>query len=120
MDKFREWFKRHKIEWSKVFSATIALGFGIYGLWCGVEYYRLCALAVELNSQMPDVTLAVVSVSTVIASLVSYLLYQAGLKNSRNKYGIDADGQPFKRYDDDPNEEQNDENEARRHWFNNY
>ena len=53
-------------------------------------------MAIELSSTMPDVTLAVVSVSTVIASLVSYLLYQAGLKNSRNKYGIDADGQPFK------------------------
>jgi hypothetical protein len=45
---------------------------------------------------MPEPTLAVVCVSTVIASLVSYLLYQAVLKTSRNKYGIDADGQPFK------------------------
>lgn len=92
--KISQYFK--KVEWSKKFCATIALSFGIYGIWCGVEYYKLCKIAIELSSTMPDVTLAVVSVSTVIASLVSYLLYQAGLKNSRNKYGIDADGQPFK------------------------
>ena len=92
--KIAQCFK--KVEWSKKFCAAIALSFGIYGIWCGVEYYKLCKIAIELSSTMPDVTLAVVSVSTVIASLVSYLLYQAGLKNSRNKYGIDADGQPFK------------------------
>ena len=92
--KITQCFK--KVEWSKKFCAAIALSFGIYGIWCGVEYYKLCKMAIELNSTMPDVTLAVVSVSTVIASLISYLLYQAGLKNSRNKYGIDADGQPFK------------------------
>ena len=92
--KISQYFK--KVEWSQKFCAAIALSFGIYGIWCGIEYYKLCKMAIELSSTMPDVTLAVVSVSTVIASLVSYLLYQAGLKNSRNKYGIDADGQPFK------------------------
>lgn len=88
--------KKRKIDWSKKFCAAIAFAFGIYGIWCGIEYYNLCKISIRLNSSMPDVTLAVVSVSTVIASLVSYLLYQAGLKNSRNKYGIDEDGQPFK------------------------
>lgn len=92
-----------KIEWSKKFSALIALGFGAYGIWCGVKYYDLCARALELNATMPDATLAVTCVGTVIASLVSYLLYQAGLKNSRNKYGIDADGQPFKVKNDEYN-----------------
>ena len=93
---------KKKIEWSKLFCSICAFSFGIYGVWCGIEYYRLCKLAIETCSTMPDVTLAVVNVSTAIASLMSYLLYQAGLKNSRNKYGIDADGQPFKRYDEDP------------------
>ena len=88
--------KVKKVEWSKKFCAFIALGFGIYGIWCGFQYYRLCNLAIENFSVMPDPTLAVACVTTVIAALVSYLLYQAGLKNSRNKYGIDADGQPFK------------------------
>lgn len=87
---------KKKIEWSKILCATIAFVFAVYGIWCGIEYYRLCKLAMETCAQMPDVTLAVVNVTTVIASMVSYLLYQAGLKNSRNKYGIDSDGQPFK------------------------
>lgn len=86
-----------KMEWSKKFAGTMALALGAYGIWCGIRYYELCELAIECGSIMPDVTLAVTSVSTVIASLMSYLLYQMGLKNSRNKYGIDADGQPFKR-----------------------
>lgn len=90
--------KHHKkIEWSKLFSTVIAFSFGLYGIWCGIQYYILCELAIRMNSVMPDVTLAVVSVTTVIASLISYLLYQMGLKNSRNKYGIDADGQPFEK-----------------------
>ena len=45
---------------------------------------------------MPDATLAVTAMSVVVGALLSYLLYQMGLKNSRNKYGIDEDGQPFK------------------------
>lgn len=27
---------------------------------------------------------------------MSYLMYQFGLKNSRNKFGIDSDGNPYK------------------------
>lgn len=87
---------KKRIEWSKLFCTTVAFFFAAYGVWCGIEYYILCARAIELESTMPDPTLAVTSLTTVIASLVSYLLYQAGLKNSRNKYGIDENGQPFK------------------------
>ena len=88
--------KKKKFEWSKMFCAIVAFGFGIYGIWCGVEYYILARLAIQTESTMPDSTLAVVCVSTVIASLLSYLLYQLGLKTSRNKYGIDNNGEPFK------------------------
>lgn len=87
--------KKKKIEWSKLFCSLVAAIFAIYGIWCGVEYYRLCRLAIETCAEMPEPTLAVINVSTVIASLLSYLLYQMGLKNSRNKYGIDSDGIPF-------------------------
>lgn len=91
----REALKR--MEWSKKFAGSIALVIGLYGIWCGVKYYELCEYAIEYGAMMPDATLAVTSVTTVIASLMSYLLYQMGLKNSRNKYGIDSEGQPFKR-----------------------
>lgn len=101
MGKLKNFIKKirnisKKAEWSKKFCAFVALGFGIYGIWCGIKYYELCEKALEISGVMPESTLAVTCVGTVIASLVSYLLYQAGLKNSRNKYGIDADGQPFK------------------------
>lgn len=86
---------KKKFEWSKFFCTAVAAFFGLYGIWCGIEYYRLCKLAIETFSTMPDSTLAVTSLTTVIASLLSYLLYQMGLKNSRNKYGIDSDGVPF-------------------------
>lgn len=82
---------KKKFEWSKFFSSVIALSFGMYGVWCGIEYYKLCAQAIESGVEQPEATLAVTCVSTVIASLVSYLLYQAGLKNSRNKYGVNLE-----------------------------
>lgn len=87
---------RKKMEWSKLFCSVVASGFGIYGMWCGWQYYELSKLAILNNSGMPDATLAVTCVTMIIASLLSYLLYQMGLKHSRNKYGIDASGQPFK------------------------
>lgn len=102
--------RRKKIEWSKIFSAIIAFGFGVYGIWCGIEYYRLTQLAIENASIAPDPTLAVACVSTVIGALVSYLLYQAGLKNSRNKYGVDEDGQPYE-YKESSFEEEEDKEE---------
>ena len=86
---------KNKIEWSKLLCTIIAIGFGIFAIWCGIEFYSLCRLAIELNSEMPDVTLAVTAMTTVIGALLSYLLYQMGLKNSRNKYGISEDGTPF-------------------------
>lgn len=96
---------KKKIEWSKLFCSLIAGIFAIYGIWCGIEYYNLCRVAIENCSSMPEPTLAVVNVSTVIASLLSYLLYQGGLKNSRNKYKVDSEGVPFNLKDDDENAE---------------
>lgn len=89
--------QKRKWEWSKLFATSIATLFGIYSVWCGIAYYNLCKLAI-LNSSynLPDPTLAVTCVSVVLGALLSYLLYQMGLKNSRNKFGIDENGQPFK------------------------
>lgn len=86
---------RKKIDWSKIFCTGIALGFGIYGVWCGIRYYELCELAISNNMMMPDATLAVTNITVVISSLVSYLLYNGVLKNSRNKYKVDPDGVPY-------------------------
>lgn len=87
--------KNKKMEWSKVITGVVIIGIGLYGIWCGIEYYVLAKLAIENNTSMPDASLAVACVTTVIAALLSYCCYQFGLKNSRNKYGIGEDGEPY-------------------------
>lgn len=82
--------KRKKKEWSKIICGAII----IYGMLCGVMYY-----VAVFCGKMVDVALAVQCVVTVIGAFTSYLLYQFGLKNSRNKYGVDAEGQPYKMQD---------------------
>lgn len=98
--------KKKKIEWSKLFCSITAGSFGVFSIWSVVEYYNLMREAILMNStNMPDATIAVTCISVVIGALLSYLLYQMGLKNSRNKYGIGPDGQPFLEKMEDPYEE---------------
>ena len=78
--------KKKKFEWSKVVCGLIVL----YGIANGVVYN----LAVFMD-KMPDSALAVQSITTIIGGYMSYLLYQFGLKNSRNKFGVDGDGNPY-------------------------
>lgn len=106
--------KKKKTEWSKKLCGLVAFFFGAFALWCGYEYYELAHEAIILNSVMPDATLAVTAMSVVVGALLSYLLYQMGLKNSRNRYGIDEDGQPFKSkvYMEDAVEEDEEEEET--------
>ena len=89
--------QKKKIEWSKLFCTAVAGGFGVFSIWSVTEYYTLMREAILANStNMPDATIAVTCISVVISALLSYLLYQMGLKNSRNKYGVGPDGQPFR------------------------
>lgn len=77
---------KKKCEWSKIICGLIVL----YGIANGVVYN----VAIFMD-KMPDSALAVQSVTTIIGGYMSYLLYQFGLKNSRNKFGIDGDGNPY-------------------------
>ena len=78
---------KKKKEFSKVIMAIIL----IFGLANGVMYH------VEiLRGFQPDPALAVQGVVTIVGSFVSYVLYSFGLKNSRNKYGVDETGEPWK------------------------
>ena len=76
-----------KIEWSKVVCGLLIL----YGIANGILYN----VAVFMD-KAPDSALAVQSVTTIIGGYMSYLLYQFGLKNSRNKFGIDSEGIPYR------------------------
>jgi len=92
--------KKNKVEKSFICLAVILL----FGMVCVATYY----VAIFFDKPC-DSTVATTSLTTIIGGLLSYFLYQFGLKNSRNKYGIDSDGQPFAmkvEYDDvDDNED---------------
>ena len=79
--------KKKKFEWSKFACGLIVL----YGIANGIIYN----VAVFMD-KMPDSALAVQSITTIIGGYMSYLLYQFGLKNSRNKFGIDEEGNPYR------------------------
>ena len=84
--------RKKKIEWSKIFASVIAFVIGAYGIWCGIEYYRLVRLAMENESMvMPDSTLAVTCVTAVLGCLLTYLLYNGALKTSLNKNKLRID-----------------------------
>lgn len=78
---------KKKPEWSKIICGVLVT----YGIVNGILYN----VAVFMD-KCPDPALAVQSVTTIIGGYMSYLLYQFGLKNSRNRYGIDEDGNPYR------------------------
>lgn len=77
---------RKKFEWSKLVCGLIVL----YGIANGVIYN----IAIFMD-KAPDSALAVQSIITIVGGYMSYLMYQFGLKNSRNKFGIDDEGNPY-------------------------
>jgi uncharacterized membrane-anchored protein len=79
--------KNKNIEWSKLVCGLIVL----YGIANGIVYN----IAVFMD-KCPDSALAVQSITTIVGGYMSYLMYQFGLKNSRNKFGVDSDGNPYK------------------------
>ena len=94
-----------KFEWSKALCAVLVA----YGIINGVLYN----VAVFMD-KCPDSALAVQSVTTIIGGYMSYLMYQFGLKNSRNKFGIDSEGNPYRQdftemYGDDNAEDEDTE-----------
>lgn len=85
-----------KWEFSKMFCLVMCIIFTAMGCWMISKYYELTKLAIETNSTTtPDAALPIAGISFIFAPVLSYLLYQAGLKNSRNKYGVDSEGQPY-------------------------
>ena len=75
-----------RIETSKVYAAACLLlgGGSVAAYWTAVFLGKPCDSAVAVQAMV-----------TVVGALLSYCLYQFGLKNSRNRYKVDADGNPF-------------------------
>ena len=86
-----------KITFSKAVCALASLAFFAIGIWMVWYYYALVELAINAESSVaPDAALPIAGITFIMAPLISYLVYQWGLKNSRNKYGVDENGQPYK------------------------
>lgn len=60
----------------------------------GVVNVAVYWIAVFMD-KAPGTEVAVAGVAEIIAPVIGYLIYQAKLKDSRNKYGIDKDGVPY-------------------------
>lgn len=76
-----------KKEFSKII-VVIAVLIAVFNI---AVYWTAVFKGLEPDSAMP-----VSSMVQIFGAILSYCLYQLGLKNSRNKYGVDANGQPYK------------------------
>ena len=83
-------------EFSKILCVVASIALMFLGCWMIWEYYELVEYAIQNDSSAtPDSALPITGITAIITPMVSYLLYQAKLKNSRNKYGIDENGVPY-------------------------
>lgn len=85
-----------KKEFSKIMCVAGSMAFCILGVWMIWKYYSLTELAIlSESSVVPDATLPISGIASILVPFVSYLIYQFKLKNSRNKYGISENGIPY-------------------------
>lgn len=92
--KTKKRLKRKKFEWSKFITTIVCIICTFISIWCIYTYFELCKLAIMYNStSMPDATLPVTSITALLGSILSYLIYQATLKNSLNKNKLNIDDQ---------------------------
>ena len=84
--------KKH-IEFSKLLCSLSSIGLAGVGIWMIWKYYDLVQYAIASSSiSLPDSALPITGITAIISPIIGYLTYQFGLKSSRNKHGIDANG----------------------------
>jgi hypothetical protein len=83
-----------RIEFSKIILVFILF----WGMVHVSASFVLAALDKNVNEA---VTISIIT--TIIGSLISYFIYQAKLKISRDKYRVDKDGVPYDLEEDDEN-----------------
>jgi len=84
-----------KFEFSKLFGVGITLAAVGIGIWILREYFSLLEMAIHVGTGVaPDAALAITAVTAMLVPNLAYEAYQGFLKNSRNKHGVDKDGNP--------------------------
>lgn len=88
--------KKTKKEFSKIACVATSSVLMFIGCWMIWKYYNLVELAIQTDSSAtPDSALPIAGITAIITPLVGYLVYQAKLKDSRNKYGVSESGVPY-------------------------
>lgn len=88
--------QKKKAEFSQRVCVIAALAFFFLGAWMVWRYYELMEIAINgMAAVAPDAALPIAGITFIFSPIVSYLVYQFGLKNSRNKYGVDENGEPY-------------------------
>lgn len=83
-------------EYSKIICTVAFVLLALLGCWMIWKYYALMKLAIVSGSSVtPDASLPIAGITAIITPIIGYLLYQAKLKDSRNKYGISENGVPY-------------------------
>lgn len=84
--------KKHKHEFSKTLCVIAVIIFTIVAIYAIVAYYYLMRLAIELQSSItPDASLPIAGITSILAAVLSYCLYQGALKTSLNKNKLTVD-----------------------------
>lgn len=88
--------KKKKKEASKVFCAICLIVTLLLASYSVVLYGINERTAIVNGSGfMPSATLPVILIESAVGFYLSYLGYNSFLKNSRNKYQVDANGEPY-------------------------
>jgi len=88
--------KRKKgIEFSKALCISAVIIFTLVAIFSIMDYYALMRLAIKSGSGVtPDASLPIAAITSILAAVLSYCLYQGSLKASlnKNKLTIDDNG----------------------------
>ena len=92
--KFKNFIKR--VEFSKLIAGTTILILLIIAIYSVIDFNITQKMAIQNNvSFTPVPEVAVECIRGILVTILIYCSYQFGNKNSRNRYGIDADGIPY-------------------------
>lgn len=94
--------KKRKFEFSQVFGVGLTLAAVGIGIWILNTHFALMELAINAGTGVaPDAGIAVAAITAMIVPNLAYEAYQGFLKNSRNKHGVDKDGNPHSKKKND-------------------
>ena len=87
--------KKKKTETSKILCVVCLAVFLTLTVFSVVSYHINELVAIRNGAEAPSATIPLALVWADVGFYLSYCGYNGFLKNSRNKYGVDNNGQPY-------------------------